>query len=265
MNDTELTSFANAGFLVLPGFLSESQRAALKAEADQYVEAWRDENNHKMRPCAMDYEACTRLATEPRLMTCLDAIMGKQFALHHLHVARHKVGDPGVTWHHDYEQVPQTNRKHIMVHVFFYLSKLNGTIGDLLLIPGSHKTVVDRGAIGDVFGFESLPGMVVINEAPAGTAVIVHSAIWHARRPKPGGNDLPRCFIDISYCQAGVTWPNERVWITKPPQAVERGWVTPGREGVMDRAMFADGATMLSYVAGRSGSLSLQLQSERTP
>lgn len=152
-----------------------------------------------------------------------------------------------------------------MVHVFFYLSKLNGTIGDLLLIPGSHKTVVERGAIGDVFGFESLPGMEVINDAPAGTAVILHSAIWHARRPKPGGNDLPRYFIDISYCQAGVTWPNEKVWMTEPPKAVERGWVTPGREGVMDRAMFADGATMFRKVAGRSGSLSLQLQCERTP
>lgn len=71
INSAELTDFARSGYLVLPGFLSESQRAALRAEADRYGEAWGDENNHQARPCAMDYEACTRLATEPRLMLCL--------------------------------------------------------------------------------------------------------------------------------------------------------------------------------------------------
>ena len=35
----------------------------------------------------------------------------------------------------------------------------------------------------------------------------VHSALWHARRPKPGGEGRPRYFIDISYCQNGVKWP----------------------------------------------------------
>jgi len=260
MSTADLTNFMEAGFFVLPGFLSETQRTELKAETDRYMAAWGDETNHQKRPCAMDYEACTRLTTEPLLMASLDRLMGGPFALHHHHIARHTAGDGGVNWHQDYEQVPQTNRSHIMLHVFFYLDGLNGTVGDLLLIPGSHKTVVERGAIGQVFGHADLPGMRVIDDVAPGTAVIMHSAIWHARRPKPGGQNRPRYFIDISYCQAGTIWPSDNIWMTEPPKAVERGWVTPGREGLMDRGMFVDWATMLRNLEGRTGSLSLQLQ-----
>ena len=37
---------------------------------------------------------------------------------------------------------------------------------------------------------------------PNGSAVIVHSALWHARRAKPGFVS-PRYFVDVSYCQRG--------------------------------------------------------------
>jgi hypothetical protein len=43
-----------------------------------------------------------------------------------------------------------------------------------------------------------------------GSAVIVHSALLHGRRAKPGGDPAkPRYFMDVSYCQPGPQrWPN---------------------------------------------------------
>ena len=48
---------------------------------------------------------------------------------------------------------------------------------------------------------------IIYDDLPPGSAVVVHSAVWHARRPKPGGEERPRYFIDVSYCQNGVLWP----------------------------------------------------------
>ena len=93
---------------------------------------------------------------------------------------------------------------HIL-HVFYYLNGLNGEIGDLLILPRSHNVLSQRSL--EIFGTKDLPGSISINSLPYGSAIIVHSAIWHARRQKNGGNNNPRYFIDISYCQFGVKWP----------------------------------------------------------
>lgn len=76
------------------------------------------------------------------------------FSLHHQHGARM---DPGVgprEWHHDFEQYPQTDRDLLMVHCFYYPNGLNGEVGDLILLPGSHRAVLHRHALGPLFGTE---------------------------------------------------------------------------------------------------------------
>ena len=45
-----------------------------------------------------------------------------------------------------------------MCHAFVYLHGLTGEIGDLILLPGSHKTVMDRSVMGDLFQQKPLPG-----------------------------------------------------------------------------------------------------------
>ena len=50
-----------------------------------------------------------------------------------------------IGWHQDYEQYPQTNRTHPMVHVFYYLNGLNGEVGDLTLLPRSQGLIFGRG------------------------------------------------------------------------------------------------------------------------
>ena len=163
-------------------------------------------------------------------------------------------------WHQDYEQYPQTNRSHLMVHVFYYLSGLNGEVGDLLLVPRSQQSVVARDAL-RIFGTKDLPGSLTVDRLAPGSAVIVHSALFHARRPKPGGAGQPRYFVDISYCQDGILWPGyprmERINAKALAMGADRG----GRYAFLyDDSRFFDQAPRRERLQRASGSLVLELR-----
>ena len=91
-----------------------------------------------------------------------------------------------------------------MCHCFYYPNGLSGQVGDFILQPRSHKVVMPRGQNQLGFQDEELPGSVTIDDLPIGSCVIVHSALFHGRRAKPGGKDHPRYFTDVSYCQVST-------------------------------------------------------------
>jgi hypothetical protein len=139
-------------------------------------------------------------------MAVLEQLMGPVFAFHHMHSSRHDPGLAGKEWHHDYEQHPQARRSHVMVHVFHYLSGLDGTVGNLVLLPRSHRVIAAKEALNEA-GTAPLHGEVVIDDLPPGSTVVVHSALFHARRPRPCEDGHSRYFVDAAYCQGGVAWP----------------------------------------------------------
>lgn len=196
-----LETFEDQGYAVFPEFLDKAEIDTLKAAVDRHVSA---QPRH-----AYEDDEIGALVWHPRAAEILDELMGGPYVFHHIHAARHDAGKEGVAWHQDYEQYPQTNRSHLMVHVFFYLNGLNGTIGDLLLVPGSQRHAVDSQAL-RFLGDSDLPGSITVDNVTPGSMLIVHSAMWHARRAKPGGEDSPRFFIDASYCRSGVKWPSYR-------------------------------------------------------
>ncbi len=251
LDAAQLSQFHELGYVVLERFLDDELNQTLKSEVDRWASGGAlDPYAAPTAPTApaaddkprlqLDLPEHGRLISHPPLMTMLAQIMGEGFAYHHLHTARHDAGAPGVSWHHDYEQLPQSNRSHVMVHVFYYLNGLDGTIGDLLVLPKSHRAVMDRGALNQ-FETQDLPGSVTIDRLPPGTAVIVHSALLHARRPKPGDEGRARYFIDASYCQKGVRWPCAYLWRTMLARALELGLDRDGRHAhLFDSEHFFD-------------------------
>ena len=175
--------FQHEGYVILEGFLERESNDRLIAEVDGLTA----DRANGARPLLTSFREMGLLTSHPPMMAMIESLMGPRFAMHHIHSSRHDAGHSGVHWHQDYEQEPHTNRSHVMVHVFYYLNGLNGEIGDLLVLPGS-QTVVVQTSLG-LFGTEDLPGSVCVDRLPPGSAVIVHSAVWHARRPKPGGED----------------------------------------------------------------------------
>lgn len=98
---------------------------------------------------------------------------------------------------------PVIDRAQLHIHVFFYFNGLDGTVGDLMVLPGSQYSYWDSLALRHTFKDTPLPGSKVFDSLPNGSAVIAHSGLVHGRRQKPGGEAHPRYFVDISYCQPG--------------------------------------------------------------
>ena len=95
------------------------------------------------------------------------------------------------------------------------------------------------------------------------TRQLVHSALWHARRAQPGGENRPRYFADASYCQAGIRWPayGNRVWQEVLAKARELGLDCEGRYAhlfVEDR--YVDAHDAIALLKTLEGSLVLHLR-----
>jgi ectoine hydroxylase-related dioxygenase (phytanoyl-CoA dioxygenase family) len=213
LEQSRVAAFRDDGYLVLPSFLPVSLVDALRTEVDHWVDAGLRARSieacirgHRPPVIELEMDEHGWLISYPPLMAILTQLMGPAFAFHHMHSDRHDCGLPGKAWHHDYEQNPQTSRSHVMVHVFFYLTGLDGTIGDLIVLPGSQRRVAGKDALHSE-GTGVLDDEVVIDRLPIGSVIIIHSALFHARRARPGGTGSPRYFIDCSYCQDGVVWP----------------------------------------------------------
>ncbi len=258
LNEDEIAFFRRYGYLVLPGWYDPAFRDRIAAAVDRYAEGEPafDGRNVPSYPELVD------LVTHPGILAIADQLMGgSQYALHHCHAARHRAGLKGVGWHHDYEQIPQTNRSHLQLHVLSYLNGLNGTIGDLLVWPKSHRAVMRRDAFW-FFGPDDLPGSVVIDDLPEGSVVLAHSALVHARRPQPGGEGESRYFLDVAYCQAGVRWPSygREGWDEMLLRFAEVApSVAAARPGLFDPRAFVDTAELMARLDGLAGSIAEHL------
>ena len=261
MNDltpNEIDQFNEEGYLILEGLFSDEHNQRIKNDVAKLME---DRKHSKEEPIIMRYPELGLLTSEPSIVDRVTVLMGgEKFVHHHIHATWHKPGDRGVPWHHDYEQVPQANRSHLMVHAFMYQDGLNGQIGDLLVLPGTHKKVMNRDAYSQ-FKTQDLPGARTIDTLAPASVVIVHSAMQHARRPKSGGEKFKRYFIDTSYCQYGVTWPAGRYLQKHNDIALELGWDRDGKYKFLYEAghFFDTHEAIAEFDKKNQGSLAMQL------
>ncbi|HEX4303902.1 MAG TPA: hypothetical protein VHZ78_13980 [Rhizomicrobium sp.] len=253
-SDSERAQFKAQGYFIRPGFLDAARVAEVSAAVDRFaaVEPKFDGRN------LHNYGALAELTVDPATLAVVGGLMGEAgFIFHHSHAAAHPPGLQGIAWHHDYEQIPQTNRSHLQLHVLHYLNGLDGTVGDLLLAPKTHRSVMRRGAL-SVYGTDDLPGTVVLDDLPPGSTVFAHSALVHARRPKPGGGRT-RYFIDISYMQKGVLWPSYGREGWRDMLANLDAKVGHRAPGLFDVSGFFDIADGVARVGKAQGSLAMRL------
>ena len=121
----------------------------------------------------------------------------------------------------DYHCSPAVaDRAQLMVHVFYYFNGLNGTVGDLMCVPGSQKAYIrgippsfnnpqDHAQWGDAGGPADLPQQQVFDDLPKGTAIIVH-------RCERG--DTVFCFLNSSQFPAQAAVKREHL----PRQAQDK-------------------------------------------
>ena len=258
LTDEDIRQFNQEGYLVFEGLLDDSQNERIKRDVDQLME---DRKKPNKPAIPMRCRELGLLTSEPAIVDRVASLMGGTlFAHHHIHATCHNPGEKGVAWHHDYEQLPQTNRSHLMVHVFMYHSGLNGEVGDLLVLPGSHKKIMNGDAYRQ-FGCADLPGSRTINNLAPASIVIVHSALQHARRAKPASPESKRYFVDTSYCQYGIVWPTIRRFQQYNNMALELGWDRNGKYAFLyeEGHFFFKDECEEAFECRNRGSLAVQL------
>ena len=111
------------------------------------------------------------------------------------------------------------------------------------------------------FEYEDLPGSVTVDDLAPGSVIIVHSAVQHARRPKPGGQSFRRYFIDTSYCQEGILWASYTNIEEINKVAMEKGFDRDGKYAFLyDTSQFYDRPEYRERLAEENeGSLVLRL------
>ena len=257
LTEADLEEFEETGYLVFEGLFDDDLNQRLKGDVDLMME---DRAQGEKR-LVMSYDELGALTSEPAVVDRVAELMdGKLFTHHHIHARWQGEGERGVAWHHDYVQIPQTNRSHLMVHVFMYLDGLNGEVGDLLVMPGTHKKVMNGDAFRQ-FEYEDLPGSITIDDLAPASIIIVHSAVQHARRPKPGGGSFRRYFIDTSYCQNGVQWASYPNIEEINKVAIEKGFDRDGRYAFLyDTSQFYDRVSLRDqFGEANEGSLALKV------
>lgn len=231
----QIREFGEKGFLVLQGLLPSPFVERLTQEVDHWVDSGLRQRSIDacLRPdrcpapetVELELAAHGELAAFPPLLELLEDenLLGPSFVFHHLHSDRRACGAPGKPWHHDYEQRPQRCRRLPMVHALHYLQGLRPGMGALAVLPGSHREVAEKDARSHR-GTSVLPGEVLITELPPGSTVVLHSALFHARRAEDalGAGETGRYMIDASYCRTGEPWP--------PVKPYWRRILTVGRE-----------------------------------
>ncbi len=192
--------FQENGYLVKKNLINEG----LIAEACNALEL-KGTGNFDMLS-TIKTKALINLLFSPSIHNCLGGIFtNNNYSLHHITSALHTKQTPSLSWHHDKVPAYSRRKKSLMVHVLIYPSGMNYEIGKLLLIPGSHKWLVDRYQLSKVplnaFKHEE------IGYLPRGSAVFVNSALVHARESLPSQSDQSkRHFIDMSFCQNTINW-----------------------------------------------------------
>jgi hypothetical protein len=199
-SSTDLASYHDLGFVVKPGFFTIPEMAALQAEQ---LAGWNGSPEAQSEPYLRPAHAA--MIVDPRLVAVARQICGERCRFHHLNTYVHGEGAPGVPWHNDYEQaVHPMPRRHQNLICLIYPGGLDGTVGDLVVMPGTQQRICEWNAC-HFLGTAVLPGEIVIDRLPPGTVIFAHTGLLHCRRAKPGAG--PRFFCDISFVEGGIAWP----------------------------------------------------------
>jgi ectoine hydroxylase-related dioxygenase (phytanoyl-CoA dioxygenase family) len=221
LSDQQIDGYCRDGYLVVPGFFSSEEMAqADKAIRDVTAGALAGGDYSKvleLEPEAQDgervprriyepfdqHETFRRIGSAPRLLDCLESLIGPDIAYHYskINMKPARVGSV-VEWHQDMSYYPSTNDS--MLAVLIYLDDATEENGCLQVLPRHHTHFFDHSRpdgefsgmvtedlTGDRFGRpEALA-------AGAGSVIFLHCIAPHASLPNR--SDRPRRTLIYAY------------------------------------------------------------------
>ena len=228
LSDNQIESYRREGYLVLPGFFGADELASVDRAMREVTETalasgdWSDvleleSELHDGRQVPRriyepfdKHETFRRIGSEPRLLDCLEALIGPNIAHQYskINMKPARVGSV-VKWHQDMAYYPSTNDD--VVAVLIYVDDATEENGCLQVLPRHHTHFFDHtGADGQFAGMvtEDLSGgrfgRSVSLAAPAGSAILLHGITPHSSLPNL--SDQPRRTLIYGF-QAADCYP----------------------------------------------------------
>jgi ectoine hydroxylase-related dioxygenase (phytanoyl-CoA dioxygenase family) len=218
------------GFVVLPDLLSTEQVTQIKRElarlttkGTDYSEAQRSHSDVQFS----DSPACIELIAQPGVLAFLDRLFGDEVICTSCVYAVSKPGHPGIAIHTDAQPYGskifgmQASAPRL-VRVLHYLDNLTPECSPFKVIPRSHLSLH---ADGNPYSrYLSHPDEVMVT-CRAGSAAIIHQAVFHANYPNTSDRDRQMLAIAYRPAWAGPIaevpdWPADKV--AKLPPHVRR-------------------------------------------
>ncbi len=214
----QLEHYRREGYVLYPGFLSQAESAALRADLEA-VAAGNSLANHDKTRVEMEphqpptgqlirrvYEPCTHypsfraLSDSPRLLDCVEQLLGPDLIFHYskINMKPAHIGSV-VDWHQDLSYYPLTNRDS--VSILFYLDDATVKNGCLQVLPRRHQEpMMDHTSGGFFRGKITAPvdeTRALPLEGSAGSVIFMHGMTPHASVTNT--SDQPRRTLILSY------------------------------------------------------------------
>ena len=204
------------GFVVLPSVLNTETLAALKRQTRDWDPTAVDYSVHQRTMSDVQFAggAVTSLIAHDPVIEFLRAAMGPDLVFMNAHFAISSPGHPGMNLHTDSHPYGHVDWGYSFsaprqVRALYYLDELTPEVAPLRVVPRSHLSM--HPDANPYKRYPSHPDEIRIS-APAGTAVVINLALFHANGPNTG--DRSREMIAMSYRPAwcGPTVPDVDAW-----------------------------------------------------
>ena len=212
LSPQQIQAYRDDGFLVMEDFFSPEEVNTLReAEASPAIQSTLEEMGIKERTVhllelTVRHPAFLELARDPRVMGCIEPLLGPDIQLQHSKLATKAVskGMGAFGWHHDIMFYPHTNTS--LLSVFVYLDDATPENGCMSMVRGSHRlgplnhldsNGVFTYACQDSSYWEDHPEKVVAVTPRAGSISIHHCLTLHGSPANLSGK--PRRGLVFSY------------------------------------------------------------------
>lgn len=193
LTNQQLAFYAEHGYLLIEKLFDTDEVVRSLAAIDTLLSPANPEKPYEFEPedgatvrriwsPTQKHPAFKDMATAPRLLDCIEGLIGKNVLFHYskLNMKGPKVGSV-VEWHQDFSYYPHTNAD--LVTALIFLDDASEANGCLRVVPGSHRRgllshEVDgffRGKVHDVD-----EARAVSIEVPAGSVLFLHCLTLHA-------------------------------------------------------------------------------------
>jgi ectoine hydroxylase len=195
ITDEQRERFERDGFIIVPGVLTAEEVEHYTAVLDEIYERRRVENRllkdgslHELSAVTTCPEL-TGLIDHPRAFPLVWSMLGWNIHIYHSHVDVHPpIPEEPPTWWHWHQDGGRQNREietdprpRLSVKLAFWLSDVSETgRGNLMVIPGSHKTNWLPGPPKRDVAWPAPEGAIEVQVSP-GDIVFFDRRIWHAR------------------------------------------------------------------------------------